>query len=107
MQISISGHHVEITEALHSHVTSKLEKIVRHFDHLTDTNVILVVEKNRHTAEATINAKGTTFHASSESDDMYAAIDSMAQKLDRQVIKHKEKLTDHRSNDSIHDIAAG
>lgn len=106
MQISISGQHLNITESLHNHVAEKVEKITRHFDHVTNTNVVLHVEKTRHMAEATINTKGATLHASGTADDMYAAIDSMADKLDRQVIKHKEKLTDHhRSGESLKQMA--
>ena len=99
MQISISGQQLEITDALHNHVSEKVEKIVRHFDHVTNTNVVLQVEKNRHIAEATVNTKGAMIHASSTAEDMYTAIDSMAHKLDRQVIKHKEKLSDHHRNE--------
>jgi putative sigma-54 modulation protein len=99
MQISITGQHMDVTPALHDHVSDKIEKIVRHFDHVTNTHVVLNVEKTRHMAEATINAKGATIHASSTADDMYAAIDSMIGKLDRQVIKHKEKITDHHRNE--------
>ncbi|MGI9310391.1 MAG: ribosome hibernation-promoting factor, HPF/YfiA family [bacterium] len=99
MQLSISGQHMEITPALHDHVAGKVEKIMRHFDHVTRTDVVLHVEKTRHMAEATINAKGATLHASGIADDMYAAIDSMVGKLDRQVIKHKEKLADHHRSD--------
>ena len=99
MQISITGQHMDVTPALQNHVSEKVEKIVRHFDHVTNTNVVLHVEKTRHMAEATINTKGATIHASSTADDMYAAIDSMVGKLDRQVIKHKEKMTNHHRND--------
>lgn len=95
MQISISGQHLTITDSLHHHVADKLNKIDRHFDHVTRAQVVLHVEKNRHIAEATINTKGTTIHAKGQADDMYTAIDAMAHKLDRQVIKHKEKLTNH------------
>ena len=101
MQISISGQQLDITESLHNHVSEKVEKIVRHFDHVTNTNVVLHVEKTRHIAEATVNTKGAMIHASSTADDMYTAIDAMAHKLDRQVIKHKEKLTDHHARESI------
>ncbi len=100
MQISISGQHLDITDLLHNHVSEKVEKIVRHFDHVTNTNVVLLVERKRHKAEATINTKGAMIHASSTCDDMYAAIDQMITKLDRQVIKHKEKLTKHRRTDT-------
>ena len=105
MQISISGQLLDITESLHNHVSEKVEKIVRHFDHVTNTNVVLHVEKTRHIAEATVNTKGAMIHASSTAEDMYSAIDAMAHKLDRQVIKHKEKLTNHHQNeDTIKNI---
>lgn len=105
MQISISGQHLEITDSLYHHVSEKVEKIARHFDYVTNTNVVLHVEKTRHIAEATVNTKGAMIHASSTADDMYSAIDSLAHKLDRQVIKHKEKLVGHhRSNESIKHI---
>ena len=101
MQISISGQHLEITDSLYHHVSEKVEKIARHVDNVTNTNVVLHVEKTRHIAEATVNTKGAMIHASSTADDMYSAIDALAHKLDRQVIKHKEKLADHhRSNKS-------
>ena len=100
MQVTVSGVHMDITESLHDHVSDKIEKINRHFDHVTNTNVVLHVEKTRHIAEATVNAKGATIHASSAADDMYSAIDAMAHKLDRQVIKHKEKLTDHHQDEN-------
>ena len=70
-------------------------RIERHFDHLTNSTVVLHVEKTRHLAEATINTKGATLHANAQADDMYAAIDNLMDKLDRQVRKHKEKSTDH------------
>ena len=76
MQISISGQQLDITESLHNHVSEKVEKIVRHFDHVTNTNVVLQVEKTRHIAEATVNTKGAMIHASSTADDMYSAIDA-------------------------------
>ena len=102
MQISISGQHLEITDSLYHHVSEKVEKIARHFDSVTKTSVVLHVEKTRHIAEATMNTKGAMIHASSTGNDMYSAIDALANKLDRQVIKHKEKLVDHhRSTESI------
>ncbi len=95
MQIIISGQNIDITDSLKSHVEDKFSKINNHFDHVTTTNVVLSVEKNRHLAESNIQAKGAIFHASAESDDMYAAVDKLISKLDRQVLKHKEKKTDH------------
>ena len=96
MQLSVSGQHLTITETLHSHITARLEKITQHFDHMTNMHVVLHVEKNRHVAEVTINIKGGQLHARGSAEDMYAAIDAMAVKLDRQVIRHKEKLTDRQ-----------
>jgi putative sigma-54 modulation protein len=101
MQITISGHQVEITGPLRDYCSEKIGRIQKHFDHMTTTNIVLHVEKNRHTAEATIHAKGAKLHANAEGADMYAAIDSLADKLDRQVLKHKEKLTNHRNGDSL------
>lgn len=100
MEITVSGQQMMITEPLRTYASAKLGRIQRHFDHVTTTNVVLHVEKNRHKAEATIYAKGATLHANAEGDNMYAAIDFLADKLDRQVLKHKEKSTTnhHRNN---------
>jgi putative sigma-54 modulation protein len=95
MQVNITGHHVDITPALKDYLKSKFERIERHFDNLTNVQCILTVEKLRHKAEAKINVSGGTLYADSVADDMYAAIDSLADKLDRQIKKHKEKLKDH------------
>ncbi|MAD45641.1 MAG: ribosomal subunit interface protein [Oceanospirillaceae bacterium] len=92
MKINISGHHVEITEALQNHVDDKMSKLTRHFDNITNGQVTLTVVKERMTAEATIHAAGADLHAKAEHDDMYAAIDQMVEKLDRQLLKHKEKM---------------
>lgn len=99
MQVTVSGHQVDITEPLRKYAEQKVGRIQKHFDHVTTTNVVLHVEKNRHQAEATIHAKGATLHADAIGDDMYAAIDALADKLDRQVLKHKEKSTDHHRVD--------
>jgi ribosomal subunit interface protein len=96
MQMNISGHHVEVTDALKNYVASKMEKIDRHSDQITSGDVILTVEKNVQRAEATIHVVGSDIHAVAESEDMYAAIDSLTDKLDRQIIKHKEKLKGHK-----------
>jgi len=98
MQINVSGQQMDITEPLRNYVNEKIGRIQKHFDHVTNTNVVLHFERkgNRHVAEATINAKGAQLHANSESEDMYAAIDALADKLDRQVLKHKEKTSAHR-----------
>jgi putative sigma-54 modulation protein len=98
MQLTISGQHVDITDPLREYVAEKFERIIRHFDHVTNTNVVLRVEKNRHLAEATINGAGTALHADAEAVDMYAAIDALVGKLDHQVRRHKEKSRDHHRN---------
>ncbi len=100
MQLNVSGHHVEVTESLRGYVESKIEKIERHFDIVSDVHCILTVEKLRHKAEATVNVNGGTIYADAIEEDMYAAIDGLIDKLDRRVRKHKEKLVDHHARDS-------
>jgi putative sigma-54 modulation protein len=102
MQITVSGQQMDVTEPLRNYAAEKIGRLQRHFDNMTTSNIVLHVEKNRHKAEATIHAKGVTLHADAEHDDMYAAIDSLADKLDRQVLKHKEKTTSHHRNDANH-----
>lgn len=102
MQISLTGNHVDLTDPLRDYVNTKMERLERHFDIVHDIHVILTVEKLRHKAEATLHITGGNLFADSEQDDMYAAIDALTDKLDRQVKKHKEKMTDHhRSEGSI------
>lgn len=95
MQINISGHHVELTTAIKNYVNTKLDRLERHHDRITSTNVILSVDKLRQKAEASVHVSGKDFFADSESEDLYAAIDLLADKLDRQLIKHKEKMRNH------------
>ena len=101
MQITVSGHHVDLTQSLRTYVNQKMDKLERHFQQATNVDVILEVEKIRHKAEATIHVPGgkRSLHADSTQDNMYAAIDLMIDKLDRQIIKHKEKLTDHHRDE--------
>ncbi len=100
MQINITGHHVELTAALQDYIKNKLQRIERHFDHVVDVRIVLSVEKQRQKAEATIHVARNTLHADCEHEDMYAAIDLMFDKLDRQVRRHKEKITDHHQKDA-------
>ncbi len=95
MQLNVSGHHVEVTEPLREYVETKFERLQRHFDQITNTDVTLVVEKLVQKAEATVHISGADIFAAAESEDMYAAIDALADKLDRQLIKHKEKSRGH------------
>ncbi|MCP5162982.1 MAG: ribosome hibernation promoting factor [Hahellaceae bacterium] len=94
MQLNITGHHVDLTEALKDYVSSKLQKLERHFDHISNVQVTLSVEKQRQKAEATLHISGADLHATAEEPDMYAAIDLLIDKLDRQILKHKEKHVD-------------
>ena len=96
MRILVTGHHLEITESLQSHIDAKFEKLARHFDNVTDVHVILSVEKLIQKAEATLQLGGTHLFAEDHQEDMYVAIDALVDKLDRQIIKHKEKTGNHR-----------
>ena len=96
MQVNISGHHVEVTESLHNYVSTKLDKLQRHFDQIGNVQVTLSVEKERQKAEASVNIKGGQVHADAVHEDLYAAIDLMNDKLDRQLIKRKEKNVAHK-----------
>ncbi len=91
MQLSISGHHIDITEPLRDYVTGKLDRLVRHSDHMTNVHVVLSVEKLVQKAEATVHLSGAELYADASTEDMYAAIDQLADKLDRQLLRHKEK----------------
>ncbi|MCB1554867.1 MAG: ribosome-associated translation inhibitor RaiA [Xanthomonadales bacterium] len=106
MRIEISGHQIDVTQALRDYVHSKLQRLDRHADNLLDAHVILSVDKLEQKAEATLNAAGRTLHAESVADDMYAAIDLLVDKLDRQVVKQKEKMTDHHRGESAARSAA-
>ena len=95
MQLTISGHQIDLTDSMKHYIGEKMQRIERHFDHLTSIDVVLHVEKLHHKAEATINAKGVKLHAQADSENMYASIDNLTDKLDSQVRKHKEKTTNH------------
>ncbi|MCD8513975.1 MAG: ribosome hibernation promoting factor [Nitrincola sp.] len=96
MQINITGHHVELTESMTEYVHTKFERLERHFDNITNVQVTLSVEKQRQKAEADMHIAGGEIFAQAEQEDMYAAIDAMVDKLDRQIIKHKEKMKSHK-----------
>lgn len=92
MNLHMTGHHLEITPALRDYVTSKLTRINRHFDHVIDVNMIMTVEKLNQRVEANVHLSGKDIFVESTNSDMYAAIDLLVDKLDRQIIKHKEKI---------------
>jgi len=96
MQLSLTGHHLDITDALRSYVQDKMQRLERHFDHVSNVHVILSPEKKQQKAEATVHISGADVFADATHEDMYAAIDALIDKLDRQVLKHKEKMQRHR-----------
>lgn len=99
MQINITGQHLEITDTLRDYVDEKMGRIDRHFDQIHTVHVVLHVEKTHHLSEVTLNATGIQLHARGNAVDMYAAIDAMMDKLDRQIMRHKEKTADHHQGD--------
>ena len=98
MQLNITGRHLDVTDALREYVTTKITRLERHYDHITNVHVVLAVDKTVHAAEGIVRAgHHHEIFADAEADDLYAAIDKLADKLDRQLIRHKEKLADHRT----------
>lgn len=100
MNLSISGRRLDVTPAIREYVTNKLARVLRHFDHVIDTQVMLSVEPLRHKAEITMHLSGKDIHCEAVDENLYAAIDLLIDKLDRQVIKHKDKLQSH-ANESV------
>jgi len=95
MQINLTGHHVEITSSLKEYVNTKVNKLERHFDRINNVRVVLTVEKSIQTAEATLLLTGSEVFASADNEDMYTAIDSLIDKLDKQLLKYKDKHNQH------------
>jgi putative sigma-54 modulation protein len=109
MNLTISGHHLEVTPALRGYVTQKLDRIMRHFDQVVDVRVLLSVEKKkekeeRQRAECNIHVKGNDLFAESASQDLYAAVDDLVDKLDRQVVRHKDRIQDHQHPSTKRDL---
>ena len=102
MQINITGHHLKVTTALKNYVEKKFERLTRHFDHVINIHVVLTVEKLIHKAEASLQVRGNNIFADASNEGMYAAVDSLVDKLDRQIVKHKEKLKDHHQSEVEH-----
>jgi putative sigma-54 modulation protein len=102
MNLNLTGVHLDITPAIRAYVMKKLDRVNRHFDHVIDVNVVLAVDKLQHKVEANVHVRGQEIHAEAIEADMYAAIDALADKLNRQVLKYKEKMSAHRTDrDSI------
>lgn len=95
MNLSISGRHLEVTPAIREYVLNKMARVTRHFDNVIDTQVILSIERLKHTAEVTMRLRGKDIHCSATDENLYAAIDLLADKIDRQVIKYKSKVQDY------------
>ena len=98
MQINVTGHHIEVTPALRSYVTEKLQRISRHFDHVISIDVILKLENHHKNAEGKVNAAGRMLFAQESDEDMYAAIDGLIDKLDRQVRRYKDRKRGHHAS---------
>jgi putative sigma-54 modulation protein len=101
MQLKITGHHIEVTDSLESYIKEKMTKITRHFDQVLNIQIILEVQKLAQKAEASIHVSGNHIFADATSEDMYAAIDALVEKLDRQVLKHKEKTKGHHRQEAV------
>ncbi|SMC26866.1 putative sigma-54 modulation protein [Andreprevotia lacus DSM 23236] len=96
MNLNISGHHLEVTPAIREYIIGKLDRVTRHFDSVIDVGVILSVEKLEQKIEVTVHVRGKDIHVEAGEENLYAAIDLVTDKLDRQIVKYKEKLMDHR-----------
>ena len=101
MNLQISGHHLEITPAIHDYVTGKLDRVTRHFDNVIDVNVILSVDKLKQKAEVTVHLSGKDVYVEVIDEDLYAAVDALVDKLDRQIQKHKQRVQDHHRGKGI------
>ena len=108
MNLNLTGHRLEITPAIRDYVVAKLDRVTRHFDHVIDVNVVMSVDKLRHKVEVNLHTRGKDIHVEAVDSDMYAAIDALVDKLDRQVLKHKEKRALHRHEGAAikRDVAA-
>lgn len=106
MQLEITGHHIDVTDSMNAYVREKVGRVTRHFDRVINIHVILEVQKGRHRAEASLHVSGNHIFADAQADDMYSAIDLLADKLDRQIVKHKEKLKDHNRQQAVNLAAA-
>jgi len=102
MQLDITGHHIDVTPLLNNYIKDKVTRLKRHFDQVLNIHVILEVQKHNNKAEASINVSGNHISANAVGHDMYAAIDLLADKLDRQILKHKEKIRSHHRNEGNH-----
>jgi putative sigma-54 modulation protein len=101
MNLNLTGHHIDVTPAIREYVTSKIERITRHFDQVIEVSVILSVEKLKRKAEANVHVSGRDIYCETDHEDMYAAIDALVDKLDRQILKHKDKNVVRRNGPAL------
>ena len=101
MNLNLTGHHIDVTPAIREYVTSKIERITRHFDQVIEVSVILSVEKLKRKAEANVHVSGRDIYCETDHEDMYAAIDALVDKLDRQILKHKGKNVVRRNGPAL------
>jgi len=106
MNLNVTGHHLQITPAIREYLTNKLDRIKRHFDHVIDVNVIFAVEKLQQKVEATVHVRGKDIFVESTHADMYAAIDDLIDRLDRQILRHKQKAAGPRNGEAIKHLPA-
>ena len=104
MNLNINGHHLEVTPAIRNYVIEKLDRVKRHFDHVIDASVTISVVKLVQKADVTLHVRGKDIHAEASHENLYAAIDALADKLDRQVLRHKDKLTNHNHTPMKHQM---
>ena len=104
MNLNINGHHLEVTPAIRNYVIEKLDRVKRHFDHVIDASVTISVVKLVQRADVTLHVRGKDIHAEASHENLYAAIDALADKLDRQVLRHKDKLTNHNHTPMKHQV---
>jgi putative sigma-54 modulation protein len=96
MDITITGKQLDVTESLKDYVRKKIGKLEKYFDQLLDSHIVLAVEKLEHFAEATIKGDSVVFHAEVRTEDMYASIDNLFDKMDKQIRRYKEKHSGHK-----------
>ena len=101
MNLHVTGHQLQVTPAIRDYVSAKLQRITHHFDHVIDVSCILSIEKLQQKAEATVHVRGRDIFCEACAPDMYAAIDGLVDKLDRTIIKHKEKSLAHRHDGAL------
>jgi putative sigma-54 modulation protein len=105
MNLTITGRHMEMTDALKAYIESHVKKLKAHFDKVIDIDVVLDVEKHRHIAELNLHANGVRIHSKEASADMYASVDAVMAKLEKQVRKYKDRINRHQQRSERLDLS--